>query len=383
MGAISATRTVAPMGFTLYTTTMTILFDARWILLENRFDGISRYSYELAHALAKRSDITVAWLIYDKRQLKKLPKGDYLLANNPQTQPFAELFHLARTINKAGYTTVYSPFFMIGSLGKRYKLILTIHDLFYFTFKTPPQWLPWHTRLGWRLFYLTRLPMRWQLNRADTVATVSHTVAQELQRKRMTKRRIVVVPNAAANTFADTAARHHWRSRRIVYMGAVTPYKNAECLIDALAYLPDEYTLALCGKIPPARLPELIRYIEERRLTARVTLYDGATDEEYKNELSHALCSASASRAEGFGLPIIEAQQRGVPFIAADTPIFHEVAGKSALFFDPDNPAEAAAQIKMVTNKKTSDIFIARGLENVKRFTWSNSAAAAVGAVKN
>lgn len=47
-----------------------ILFDARWILVENRYDGVSRYSTELARALAVRSDIEVAWLVYDRRQLQ-------------------------------------------------------------------------------------------------------------------------------------------------------------------------------------------------------------------------------------------------------------------------------------------------------------------------
>ena len=362
---------------------MRILYDARWILVENRSDGVSRYSSELARSLAAQPGITVDWLIDDLRQLKKLPKGDYLLANNPQTQPFAETFLLAHHINRAGYTHVYSPFFMMGTLGRRYKLIMTIHDLFYFTFKTPPQWLPWYTRLSWRLFYLTRLPMRWQLNRADAIATVSQTVAKELKRHTMTKRPIHVVSNAVASTFTDNASRQHWGSRRIVYMGAVTPYKNVECLIDALAQLPEEYTLALCGKIPSARMPELKHYIAERHLTKRVTLYDGATDKQYLNELSGALCSASASRAEGFGLPIIEAQQHGVPFVAADTPIFHEVAGNSALFFNPDNPHVAAQQIMRLTNKKTNTAYAARGLKNAQKFTWNNSAIAAVKTIRS
>lgn len=354
-----------------------ILFDARWILIENRFDGVSRYSYELAHALAARDDIEVAWLIHDTRQLAKLPAGEYLLANDPATNPLAEFFTLAFRINRAGYKLVYSPFFVMGSLGKRYKLVLTIHDMIYFTHTTPPQWLPWHTRVGWRLFHLTYWPMRLQLNRADHVATVSATARQELLDARATKRDITVVSNAVAESFTESNGRAHWKSRRIVYMGAVTPYKNAECLIDALIHLPDEYTLALCGKIPPARMPELVSFIAERELTDRVTLHDGTTDEEYKLELSNALCSASASFAEGFGLPIIEAQQRGVPFVAADTPIFHEVGGDSVLYFDPNDPEECARRIQSLTDETVSKDLITRGHANAKRYTWHTSAQAA------
>ncbi len=360
-----------------------ILFDARWILIENRFDGVSRYSYELAHALAAREDIQVDWLIHDKRQLDKLPAGNYLLANDPATNPLAELFTLAHRINRAGYALVYSPFFVMGSLGKRYRLVLTIHDMIYFTHTTPPQWLPWHTRVGWRLFHLTYWPMRLQLNRAHHVATVSATAREELLDARATKRNITVVSNAVSNTFAESNGHEHWRSRRIVYMGAVTPYKNAECLIDALLHLPDEYTLALCGKIPPARMPELVEFIAVRGLTERVTLHDGTTDEEYKLELSNALCSASASLAEGFGLPIIEAQQRGVPFVAADTPIFHEVGQDSVLYFDPKDPEEFARAVQTLTDKQTSQQLITRGHTNAARYTWSNSAEAAAAICAN
>jgi len=355
---------------------MKIIYDARWLLVEKRFDGVSRYSHELAWALSRQPGLEITWLVYDKRQLELLPKGDAIFANNP-SNGLAETFLLAHTLNKHGAQLVYSPFFVMGTLGKHYKLVLTIHDMIYFTHTTPPQWLPWHTRVGWRLFHLSYWPMRFQLNRADRVATVSATARQELLDARATKRAISVVSNAAASTFTDDKHREHWQSRRIVYMGAVTPYKNAECLIDALLHLPDEYTLALCGKIPPARMPELLEFIAERGLGERVTLHDGTTDEEYKAELSHALCSASASLAEGFGLPIIEAQQRGVPFVAADTPIFHEVGEDSVLYFDPKDPEEFARVVQTLTDKKTSHELIARGHRNAARYIWDASGEAA------
>src|SRR5690606_5090572 len=41
-----------------------------------------------------------------------------------------------------------------------------------------------------------------------------------------------------------------------------------------------------------------------------------------------------ASEAEGFGLPLIEAAKHGIPLIARDLPVFREVAGEGALYFD-------------------------------------------------
>ncbi len=355
---------------------MKILYDARWILVENRFDGVSRYTHQLAHALATQPDIEVAWLVYDQRQVDKLPAGEVVWANNP-SDPLKELFTLARTVNASGYKLLYSPFFTVGTLGKKFKLVLTIHDMIYFTHRTPPQWLPWHIRLGWRLFHLTYWPMRWQLNKADVVATVSATARQELLDARATKREVITVSNAAGKEFVDTAPREHYSSNNVVFMGAFTPYKNVECLIDALEYLP-EVTLHLCGKLPPARRPEIEKYIADRGVTERVVLYDGATDEEYKQALAGARCAVSASRLEGFGLPLIEAQQAGVPFAASDTPIFHEIGQESVLYFNPDNPKECAEAIQRFADPSASQEYIARGRQNAARYTWENSAKVAV-----
>ncbi len=355
---------------------MKILYDARWILVENRFDGVSRYTHQLAHALAKQPDIEVAWLVYDQRQVDKLPAGEVVWANNPNSA-LKEFFTLARTVNKSGYKLLYSPFFTVGTLGKKFKLVLTIHDMIYFTHRTPPQWLPWHIRLGWRLFHLTYWPMRWQLNKADIVATVSATARQELLDARATKREVITVSNAAGKEFIDTAPRDHYSSNNVVFMGAFTPYKNVECLIDTLEYLP-EVTLHLCGKLPPARRPELEKYIADRGVTERVVLYDGATDEEYKQALQGARCAVSASRLEGFGLPLIEAQQAGVPFAASDTPIFHEIGQDSVLYFNPDSPKECAEAIQRFADPATSQEYIALGAQNAARYTWENSAKVAV-----
>ena len=351
-----------------------VLFDARWVLVEDRFDGISRYSHELAHAMAARSDVKLVWLIHDKRQLEKLPSGDYLLANNPNNV-WAEIFQLARTINRSGYKYVYSPFFVMGTLGKRYKLVLTTHDMIYFTHRTPPQWLPWYVRLGWRLSHLTYWPLRWQLNQANIVATVSDTARQELLEAHATKREIITVANAVSDNFRP-AKPSTKLGQNIVYMGAFTPYKNVECVIDAVALVPG-VTLHLCSKLPALRRDSLVKYIESKGITDRTVIHNGVPDQQYLELLATARCSISASLSEGFGLPLIEAQKAGVPFVAADTPIFHEIGASSVLYFDPNNPEQAAQHIRSLAQHDLRADYIVRGHRNAARYTWQNSAKVA------
>jgi len=52
-----------------------------------------------------------------------------------------------------------------------------------------------------------------------------------------------------------------------------------------------------------------------------------------------------ASNHEGFGLPIIEAAQAGLPVLARDLPVFREVAGEHARYFSGDSPEALAAAL--------------------------------------
>lgn len=350
---------------------MIVIYDARWVPLDDKFDGVSRYSYELAWALSRQPNISLTWLVYDERQLAKLPPGNHLMGVN-LNNGIAEFFQTARMLSTAGAQIVYSPFFVMGTRGKTYKLILTIHDMIYFRHRTPPQWLPWHIRLGWRLFHLTYAPMRWQLNRADIVATVSHTARQELLAARATKREIVTVPNAVTQ-HSQVTSTYHYASNSIVYMGAFTPYKNVECLIDALAELPG-MNLHLLSKITRKRSLQLKQRAELRGVADRILLHNGVNDETYRALLRDARCLVTASKIEGFGLPIIEAQQQGVPVACSDTPIFREIAAESAVYFDPNDPSTCAAAIRALGDSDRSHEYIAKGLKNVERFKWDDSA---------
>lgn len=54
----------------------------------------------------------------------------------------------------------------------------------------------------------------------------------------------------------------------------------------------------------------------------------------------------AASSGEGFGLPLIEAAQHGLPVLARDIPVFREVAGEHAHYFEAAHAPQLAAAIK-------------------------------------
>ncbi|RAF51964.1 glycosyltransferase family 1 protein, partial [Burkholderia multivorans] len=115
-------------------------------------------------------------------------------------------------------------------------------------------------------------------------------------------------------------------------------YKNVESLIRALEHLPG-WTLHIASRIEGRREAQLRALIPDR---ARVVFHRGVSDEEYADLLAEATALVTASRAEGFGLPVIEAMAKGVPVAVSDIPIFHEITGDAAVFFDEDDPASIA-----------------------------------------
>jgi glycosyltransferase involved in cell wall biosynthesis len=78
----------------------------------------------------------------------------------------------------------------------------------------------------------------------------------------------------------------------------------------------------------------LIKSIENNeQFKKRLYWLDGISDEYLDLIYDSCICLIAASRAEGFGLPLIKAAHRALPIIARDIPVFREVAGKNAFYF--------------------------------------------------
>jgi glycosyltransferase involved in cell wall biosynthesis len=81
------------------------------------------------------------------------------------------------------------------------------------------------------------------------------------------------------------------------------------------------------------------------------------------------------SHDEGLGLPLLEAQYAGLPIVAPDSAIFHEVLDASGIFVDPAEPAAAAAKIAaMLSHRQWRSRYIALAAQNLNR--WNTLAAA-------
>lgn len=347
---------------------MKIIVDCRYVRFP-RHDGISRFTAELVVAmrplLAEGESLEL--LISDKRQLPMLPSGlPWHRVSGPTSprEPFVAL-----QVNRLSPDVVFSPMQAMGSWGRRFPLVLTLHDLIYYAHNTPPRDLPWPVRLVWRAFHWGLWPQRLLLNRADAVVTVSETTRELMRQKRLTTRSVTVVPNAADRP-ATLAPRARPESIELVYMGSFMPYKGVSTLIAALHRLPGA-RLHLLSRI---RRAERARF-ESKAPVGALVVHDGVTDGEYAELLDGATALVSASLDEGFGIPLVEAMGRGTPVVVSDIAIFREIGGETALYATPADADAFAAAVTRLMEPGEWERRSAAAPAEAARYDWNQSAA--------
>jgi glycosyltransferase involved in cell wall biosynthesis len=91
--------------------------------------------------------------------------------------------------------------------------------------------------------------------------------------------------------------------------------------------------------------------------------------------LSHAELFVIPSLYEGFGLPVLEAQQASVAVACSRAGSLPEVGGDGALYFDPTSVEQMADAIQhCLSDVRLRSQLISKGRENVSRFSWTQTA---------
>jgi len=103
------------------------------------------------------------------------------------------------------------------------------------------------------------------------------------------------------------------------------------------------------------------------------------SDDNLSSILRHASIFVFPSKYEGFGIPILEAMEAGIPVACSNVASLPEVAGKAALYFDPQSSEQIMGAIKEVLNDEAlRNSLIMRGFENLKGFSWLKTSQATI-----
>jgi glycosyltransferase involved in cell wall biosynthesis len=163
------------------------------------------------------------------------------------------------------------------------------------------------------------------------------------------------------------------------YPAATWPHKNHETIIRALVFLKEKYgrnpDVFFTGTSTDFR-PTLDRIAQELGMTERLHYLGFVTPSELQVIYRAATAMVYASKFEGFGLPILEAFQAGLPVLSSNATVLPEVAQDGALYFDPNSPAELAALMEtMLDNRESGQRLIEKGNRVLSQYSFGNTAA--------
>lgn len=193
--------------------------------------------------------------------------------------------------------------------------------------------------------------------------------------------RIEVVYNSFAPVYCQPCPNiEHIREkyslpeRYILYFGSCIPHKNANALIRAYAELSEDirrdYMLVITN-------PQSVTYecVKECRVSEYVKFLHKVPESDKPGIFQSASLFVWPSLYEGFGLPAIEAMASGVPVICSNTTSMPEVAGDAAVLVDPLDYSGMSKEIaRVLSDSDLRNDLIAKGYENIKRFSWDKSA---------
>jgi glycosyltransferase involved in cell wall biosynthesis len=269
---------------------------------------------------------------------------------------------------------------MTGPLGRKPVHVVLVGDLI---------WLhdPESTGRVTATLWKTLVPP--VVRRSDRVLTFSDATRRDLHEQfQVPLAKIDVVPLGHGTGAAAPTPSDELRARLalgdgpvVLAVSAKRTHKNLLRLLRAFARVREgvpEATLVLPGN--PTRHEEELKE-EAGRLgvadAVRFPAYVDAADLEGLYALAAAVVVPSIR--EGFGLPVLEAMQRGVPVAASNTSSLPEVGGDAARYFDPFDDASMADAIgELLTDRGVAEELAERGRERARSFDWRRTAEGTV-----
>ena len=225
------------------------------------------------------------------------------------------------------------------------KGLVTIHDLI---FLRHPEYYHWiDTRIYRRKFYAT-------LAEADRVVAISECTKRDiLYYSDYPADRIDVVYQACSTVFRSTPSvqdcqrvrqLYHLPGHYMLNVGTIEERKNALLAVRALALLPKEICLVMVGR-KTSYTNEVMEYAAQHGLSDRISVLHGVPNADLPAIYHQADVFVYPSRYEGFGIPIIEAIQSGLPVVAATGSCLEEAGGPHCRYVDPDDDTAMAQAI--------------------------------------
>jgi glycosyltransferase involved in cell wall biosynthesis len=276
---------------------------------------------------------------------------------------------------------IHSPSQLMPMIRGTPRHLLTVHDL---TQLSMPEC---HTAL--RRSWAFRRAIRASIERADLIVVPSEHVRSDLRRTfGVPADRVSAIPEGVSVEFSPRAAKGSGPGipslgidrPYLLFVGSLEPRKGLELLLDAYLHLIDsgdtEEQLVIAGKRGWG-LRSLLARAGRPELLGRVQITDYVDQEILPALYAKARAFVYPSRAEGFGLPPLEAMASGIPTVATDTSALAEnLKGAAELVPVGDAAGLAAALRRVLRDGPLRKRLRERGLRRAARFRWEATALA-------
>ncbi len=247
--------------------------------------------------------------------------------------------------------------------------VVTVHDLI---FLRHPKFYP---RVD---AWLYTLKFHAMLREATRIIAISECTKRDiLTYSHFPESRIDLVYQSCGMRFSGKASadeqervrqKYHLPQRFVLNVGTIEARKNVALAVRALPRLEKDVELVVVGK--PTKYAEQVKKTAEKLgVTPRVHLLHGVPNDDLAAIYQLASVFVYPSFYEGFGIPIIEAIQSGLPVVAATGSCLEEAGGRECLYVNPNNANKLAEAIKaFLTNDEMRQRCIARSRQYVTRF---------------
>ncbi|MCL5090384.1 MAG: glycosyltransferase family 4 protein [Patescibacteria group bacterium] len=353
-----------------------------------KYAGIGRYVMNLVKELMGQDQVNEYVLFFnEENQNAKIkiqnenPKCKIIFVNinhySLKEQLLFPFILSKKNLDLMHFPAFNLPVFYFG------KYVVTIHDLIKHT-STGMSTTTRSPALYWLKYWGYKLVFRSAVNNAAKIFTPSQAVKDELLTEyRLPEEKVVVTYEGVDKSIKGIKSKENiWgkykiRKPYVLYVGSVYPHKNVEKLVEAVKGLQTtDYRLQLvivCAR--SVFWERLQRKIKEMGAEDLVNLVGFVPNEELGSLYQEAEAFVFPSLSEGFGLPGLEAMAQGTPVLASDIPVFREIYGEAAEYFDPKDSEEMGRKIKEVIKDKGKKGETVKGLAQVKKYSWQKMAS--------
>ena len=353
--------------------------DAR-VLAERAPKGVARYLRALLRATAELAPQHEYFLYLRQTPLTEAPftaapfRQHVLPGNVVLNSPLIwQQLYFPWQVWRDGMHVLVSPYYC-GPLLTSVPHVVCICDI---SFSLFPQDFP-----SW-IHFKPKLLARPSSRMATRVMTISEFSRQEILREyRLAPEKVIAI-------HAGTETRY-WQCEHAVaenpdylvdspfflFVGSLLPRRQIDMVIRALSQLPRHYQLVVVGETDPAKREALLALAQQWKVGGRVIWLGHISDETLENLYQRAIALVSPSIYEGFGLPVLEAMQRGVPVIAWDIPVVREVAGDAAVLLPCGDLEQLTNAMRKVGEEEAFRLSLSeKGQAWARRFSWQQAAA--------